>query len=95
MGVCTHQICCGQSRVLKSANGVDIDIFNSPKFIRFRDTSDACMKNLKATGQFTVQQAEIITEEIEDILWNKGLLGDSNLQCLFDTFVFYLRLFVL
>ena len=76
-----YQICCGLSRALKSANRVDIDIFNSPKFIRFRDTLDACMKNLKATGQFTVQQAETITEEIEDLLWNKGLLGDSTPQC--------------
>ena len=48
-------------------------MFNSPKFNQFRDTLDACMKNLKAAGQFTVQQAETITEEIEEHLWNKGL----------------------
>ena len=44
----------------------------------------ASMKNLKSTGQFTVQQAETITEEIEDLLWNKGLLGESTPQCLLD-----------
>ena len=57
-------------------------MFNSPKFNQFRDTLDACMKNLKATGQFTVQQAEMITEEIEDLLWNKDLLGESTPQCM-------------
>ena len=41
-----HQICCGLSRALKSANQVDIDMFNSPKFTQFRDTY-ACMKFLK------------------------------------------------
>ena len=66
-----YQICCGLSRALKSANRVDIDMLNSPKFTQSRDTLDVCMKNLKATGQFTVQQAETITEEIEDLLWNK------------------------
>ena len=64
-----YQICCGLSRALKSSNRVDIDMFNSPKFTQFRDTLDACMKNLKPTGQFTVQQAETITEEIEDLLF--------------------------
>ena len=29
------QICCGLSRALKSANRVDIDMFNSPKFTQF------------------------------------------------------------
>ena len=43
-------------------------MFNSPKFTQFQDALDACMKNLKATGQFTVQQAETITVEIEDLL---------------------------
>ena len=28
-----HQVCCGLSRALKSANGVDIDMFNSPKLL--------------------------------------------------------------
>ena len=99
MGVSIHrtvcQSCCGLSRALKSDNRVDIDMFNSPKFTQFRDTLDACMKTLKATGQFTVQQAETITEEIEDLLQNKGLLGDSTPQCLLDMAEFYLTLLCL
>ena len=46
-----HQICCGLSMALKSANRVDIDMFNSPKFTQFRDTLDACMKFFKDVGQ--------------------------------------------
>ena len=88
-----YQICCGLSRALRSANRSEIDIFNSPKFSQFRDTLDSCMKTLKASGNFQVQKAENITEEVEDLLWSKGLLGDSTPQCLFDTLVFYLGLY--
>ena len=72
---------------------MDIDIFNSPNFHQFRETLDACMKDLKASGNFAVRQAEPITEEVEDLLWSKGLLGDSTPQALFDTLVFYLGLY--
>ena len=87
------QICCGLSRALKSANKMDIDIFNSSNFHQFRETLDACMKDLKASGNFAIRQAEPITEEVEDLLWSKGLLGDSTPQALFDTRVFYLGLY--
>ena len=88
-----YQICCGLSRALRSANRSEIDIFNSPKFSQFRDTLDSCMETLKASSNFQVRKAENITEEIEDLLWSKGLLGDSTPQCLFDTLVFYLGLY--
>jgi hypothetical protein len=35
------------------------------------------------------RQAETLTEDKEDILWEKGLLGDHMPQTLFDTMVFY------
>ena len=46
-----YQIYCGLSRALKSANRIDIDIFNSPKFLQFRETLNVCMKDLKVSGK--------------------------------------------
>ena len=85
--------CCGLSLALKSTNRINIDIFNSPNFHQFRETLNACMMDQKASGNFTIRQAEPITEEVEDLLWSKGLLGDSTPQALFDILVFYLGLY--
>jgi len=85
-----YQICCGLGRALRVADRSEIDILNSPGFAMFHDTLDSCMKKLKATGNFEVKQADSITGEVEDLLWQKGLLGDSNPQTLLDTLVFYI-----
>ena len=50
------------------------------------------MKELKATGNFEVKQAETITHDVEDLMRQKGLSGDSNPQTLLDTLIFYLSL---
>ena len=89
-----YQICCGLSRALKSANRMDIDIFNSPNFNQFRETLDACMKDLKASGNFAVRQAEPITEEVEDLLWSIRRLQTSGFirySCLYLGMYFALR----
>ena len=88
-----YQICCGLHRCLREANRPDIDIFNSSKFAQFRDTLDSCMKELKATGNFEVRKAQPITEEIEELLWDRGMLGNSTPQALLDTMVFYIGLY--
>jgi hypothetical protein len=85
-----YQICCGLGRCLRS---VSVDIFDSMKFKDFRDTLDACMKASKAAGKFTVRRAETITEEVENLLWQRGLLGDLTPQTLLDTMVFYVGLY--
>ena len=50
---------------------------------------DAELKRLQGEGLGShKRQAEIITEAEENILWQKGLLGDSSPQTLLDTMVF-------
>ena len=39
------------------------------------------------------KQAQILTEKDEELLWTKGLLGDSISQSLLDTLIFYNGLF--
>ena len=43
------------------------------------------MKELKVTGKFETHEAEVITNEIEDLLWEKDVLGDSSPQQLLGT----------
>ena len=49
------------------------------------------MKQRKSTGAYKKKKANIISEELEDVLWEKRLLGDSNPQVLLDTMVYYLE----
>ena len=50
---------------------------------------DGELKELNATGKFVhKKEASVITEEMENILWVKGLLGDHSPQVLSDTMVY-------
>ena len=52
------------------------------------------MKRLQQLGVgATKKQAEILTELEEEILWERGLLGDHSPQTLLDTIVFYMGLY--
>ena len=51
------------------------------------------MKQLKATWNYQHKKAEIVKSQHEDLLWEKGLLGDHNPKVLLDTMVYYIGLF--
>lgn len=63
--------------------------FNDTAFADFRINLDAEMKQLQRKGLGSKKrQAEPLTLEEEELLWNKGLLGSTNPQVLVDTMLF-------
>ena len=83
-----HHICCGILRYLR-INGMRIDIFKDKEFSKFRNVLDSEMKRLQTSGLGAQQRkAEVISYESEDIMWEKGILGDGNRQGLLDTMLF-------
>ena len=60
-----------------------LDIFKDLAFTDFRASLDAEMKRLQEKGLGSkLKQAEPITEKEEEILWEKGELGDHTPQSL-------------
>ena len=84
-----YHISAGIMRYLRVNGKPEIDIFKEPGFSKFRIVLDSEMKRLQAAGVGTVQQkAEPITFEEEEVLWQKGILGDSIPQSLLDTMLY-------
>ena len=83
---------CGLIRHIRQNGGKpDIDLFQDRAFADFRNTLDAEMKRLKQTGLGSqAKQAEPLTEAEEEILWEKGIIGDHSPQALLNA-VFFLN----
>ena len=72
----------------------DFDLLKDPDCSLFPATLDGEMKRLQSLGLgSTKRQAEVITEDKEELLWRKGSLGVSTPQQLLDIMVFYSGLF--
>ena len=89
-----HHICCGIMRHLRSNGKPAIDFFRDSEFADFRATLDSEMKQLQAAGLGSKRkQAEPLSREEVEMLWEKGQLGDSSPQSLVDTMLFMNGLF--
>ena len=81
-----YQLVCGLARSLRT-NDPDIQVFSDSTFTPFRDTLDSRMKELKASGIDHSHQAGVLTVEMEETLWQQGLLdpatavGHNGLLC--------------
>lgn len=70
-------------------NGIRINLFKDDEFAHFQNVLDMACKESASLGiGCHKKQAEVITHNEEELLWSKGLLGDSNPQTLIDTLLF-------
>ena len=66
-----------------------VNIFEDGAFAEFRGVLDGKLKQLNRTVKYVEKRkAELITAEMEDKLWESGLLGDHSPQVLVDTLVY-------
>ena len=81
-----HHLVSGLQRFVRWKNNLAIDVFKDAEFAEFRRCLDSEMKRLQRAGLGSRRRkAEPLTSAEEEILWEKGLLGDSTPQSLVDT----------
>ena len=88
-----YAICSGLQRALKFNDREDVLLFNDANFSCSRGVLDSEMKRLRSLGKYRKVKSDVIGMDQEDILWRKGLLGDSNPAVLLDTLVYYIGLY--
>ena len=74
-----HHIVGGLQHFVRWKNNPALDIFKDDGFADFRQCLDSKMKRLQRAGLGSRRKAEPLTEAGE-LLWSKGLLGDSSPQ---------------
>ena len=83
-----YGICAGLLRYIRERRP-EINIFKDYQYTGFRKTLDGEMKRLRSAGiDVKKRQAEPISVEEEDTLWQKGVLGEHDPQTLLDTMLF-------
>lgn len=72
-----------------SMHGRDMKFLNDVEFTVLKNTLDTRMKELTSQGhRVRRRQAEVITEDEEETLWETGVLGDDTPQKLEDTILY-------
>ncbi|XP_061170897.1 zinc finger MYM-type protein 2-like [Saccostrea echinata] len=86
-----YMLCTGLLRHLRE-NGLHLKFLDekNSQFYEFRKSLGARMAELTVQGVGTsTKQAEPISEEAENVLWEKGLLGNSTGESMLNTVFFY------
>lgn len=84
-----HHICCGIMRYLRQNGRPEIDFFKNASFSGFVATLDSEMKRIQSKGIGSKRrQAEPLTADEEELLWQTGQLGDHSPQALLNSMVF-------
>lgn len=97
-GSTLYSICSGIQRYIRekrasSSSQNVIDIYKMTEFSYFRMAFDAVLKELHQLGIGTIKkQASIITEDLEDRMWNEGILGSDTPEKLSRTLLYCLGL---
>lgn len=89
-----HHLVCGLMRYIRLHGNPSLDLFKESAYAQFRQTLDSEMKRLQRKGLGSCRkQAEPLTEQEEEILWQKGYLGDHSPQALVTTMIFMCGLY--
>ena len=84
-----HHLCYGIQRFLRSNGHPALDIFKDSRLAYFRSSLDSEMKRLQSLGIGSKKkQSEPLTTEVEEKLWEEGLLGEHSPQTLLNTIIF-------
>ena len=71
-----------------TSNGEPLDIFKDSQF-NFRSVMNSVLKDLHKMGIGTTKKkAQVISNDLEEQLWNEGALGDDSPDKLLNTLVF-------
>ena len=69
------------------------NLFEDSNFTEFRGVFDGKLKQLNRTGKYVEKKkAGVITVEMEEKLWESGMLGDHSPHYLVNTVLFLIRL---
>ena len=84
-----RHICCGIMSYLRAESLPNIDFSKDAYLCCSRDVLDSEMKWLqKERVDSKHHQAELLTQEQEEQLWKKGVLGQHTGRSLVDTMLF-------
>ena len=93
IGSTIYALCAGIQRFVRedrvASNKVTVDIFKDSNFAYFQSALNSKLIDLHSKGiGTTTKQAEVISNQLEEQLWEKKILGDDTPEKLLHTLVY-------